>query len=224
MAENNENRSNRDTDSENHNDSDSSSSCDGAQVQMFRELTVPPVDGTLMYKVHMEKPNFTIKNGYFSSILETRTLNLPNPITLTSDNEIGIIIRIPRQILRCKYGFEIPVNDQSVRPPITYFNNATGALKYNSSNKIITIPAGVIVNNDSPGYVEFGISKSGNDPGENYFDLCSIDYSIIFDAFKLKTLYSGCCKERKCKHKCRRPDDVIKLETETIFSIINRSG
>lgn len=70
--------------------------------------------------------------------------------------------------------------------------------------------------NTFPGYVEFIIILR---PDINIVDICSIDYSINFDTFKLKTLYSNFCKERKRKHKCGCPDDVIKLETETFLEI-----
>ncbi len=194
-----------------------SESCDGINVNVFREMSIPPENESLAYKVCMDKPNFNIINQYFSSILEARTINLPNAITLTSNHRFEIIIRIKRQILSCKQGFEIPIDIISDDNRVRYFENGRAMVKLNSSSGIYSLNPILIVNNRFPGYVEFIIRIRNLEM--DAIDLCSIDYSFIFDTFKLNTLYTGCCKEHKRKHKCRRPDSVIKLETETAIVI-----
>ncbi len=200
------------------------SSCSDAEAFLFREIIRPPVPGDgASYKVCMDKPNFNIVNNYFSPISGHYTFHLPNSVSLFAGDAVNIKLRIPRQMLKCKYGFEIPMDSGAT----TYFNNLMGVFKLNAANEIDTKVLTVInnngcyisVNNQSPGWIEFLLTYMTQNNDE-YIDICSIAYSISFDSIKLKSLYGSCCKEKKCKHKCRKPNDVIKLEADTVFEIV----
>ena len=179
----------------------------------------------------MDKPNFNIVDKYFSAIPGIYDFDLPNSISITENQLLTIVIRIPRQILKCKYGFEIPITSsqraRAIPNRVGPFSNEVAAIKIKSSNGIDTFTSNFLeessldfqVNNSAPGYVEFRLRF---DPESNYIDICSLSYSISFDTFKLNTLYSGCCTDHKRKHKCRHPDDRIKLDVETFLVLANR--
>lgn len=205
--------------------SDDSSSCSDAEVDMYREISFPPngAVGDLTYKIHMDVPDFNIINNYFTAIPGMYDINLPNAITVanTSVNRTVVFtIRIPRQTLQCKYGFDIPVDTVQDQ----YFTNPRISLMVKSSNRINTFISGdpeilQLINNQIPAYVEI-IFAFLPQFGDTYVDVCSFSYSISFDAFKLKTLYIDCCEHKhKRKHKCRHPDDRIKLNIETVLQL-----
>ena len=195
------------------------SSCSSeAEAQMYRELIVPPIDGTLSYKVCMDKQNFKIANGFFSPVPGIYTFDLPNSISLIQGTNSGFVIkiRIPRQMLTCKYGYEIPMDGTNT----IQFKNPAAGLKITSSSGIVTFNAntpfvGFQINNSLPSIVEFFLGFAIEDL-PSLIDICSISYNVSFDSVKLKSIYTS-CKEHKNKHKCRHADEKFKLKTETIF-------
>lgn len=211
---------NRDDDSSYSSHSNSSD----AEAFLFQEIIRSPIPGdTTSYNVSMDKPYFNIFNKYFSPVPGYYVFDLPNSISLFPDDIINIKIRLPRQMLKCKYGLQIPIGSM-------YFDNLVSGFKINAENRIDTEVLTVVndngsyivVNNQFPAWIEFDLIYQID---TEYTNIHSITYSIGFDSFKLESVYGGCCKDRKCKckYKCRRPDDVIKLEVDTVFQITTAS-
>jgi hypothetical protein len=196
--------------------SSGSSECFEGEFKIYREFIRPPVAGdSLAYEVCMDKPVFNIANGYLSVVPGSYTYDFPNSVTLLADDRIEIILRIPRQILMCKYGYMIPTNAFKNGP--VFF--LTGTIKINASNDTLIINAIVDLNNNLPDIVEFSF-RSGRLP-RTLIDICSITYSFTFLPVKLVPLYVKCHEHRhKCGCGCRKPVKSVDLEVENVITLV----
>lgn len=152
--------------------------------------------GANSFKMHPEKMEFKISNGYLRPILKSYKICLPNSITFRSGDIIKIKLTMPLQIRDYLSDSEYIISNTSI------FTNLLGSLKI-SGNQEDTYELSNNINNNSNivaiitgGSVEFILTCELQRAYEN---VCMISYSINFMSLKLKKV-SGCCKIKCCDY------------------------
>ena len=149
-------------------------------------ITAPIVNGTHAYEADFDRPKFFVNNHYLTPVKQCYNYNLPNPVSLNTNHTLTIKVKIPKQILGNKYGYELE-----------NFNNVSNlmvSLRLKSSDGCRDIDNVTTNINEFCGWYILELEYI---PQNDICNLCNISYSLCFDPLKLKTLYAICNQDKQ---------------------------
>lgn len=180
-------------------------------------LSLPPSGETNSYDVDFEKLKFFVNNHFLTPVKTCYSVELSNPVSLEKGNAINptnegetphdqlkIKIKIPRQILGNKFGYELEGLDTHPMSASLRLKSSDGCRDVSTSNDELEIT--------KEAYCGWFIVTLTYYASEDVCNLCGIAYSLCFDPLKLKTLYGVCDGDDK---------EVVNFNSETCVEICN---
>lgn len=153
-------------------------------------ITMPAAGQINSYDINFVKPCFFINNHYLTPLLKSYNVILQNPISLENNDKFIIKIKVPKNVIGKKYGYDL----QNLYDNIDSLNLKV-SMRLKSSDGYYNINSGnnneqgfLNINlSDHCGWLVFNILYGVNQ--EKICNLCEISYSLSFDPINIKLLY-----------------------------------
>ena len=156
------------------------------------------------YDVDFEKPNFFVNNHWLTPVKSCYSLQLSNPVSLESGDKLRIKIKVPKQILGQKYGYELEGLESHAMTASLRLKSSDGVRDVDSTDDELVIT--------KEAFCGWFIITLTYHASTDVCNLCNIGYSLCFQPLKLKTLYGVCDGD---------DNEIVKFDSETCVEICN---
>lgn len=157
------------------------------------QIVRPAENCSISLSCDVEKPCFTIRNGYLDPVLKCYKIRFPNAIELKAGDEFSICIRVPRTIKGNKYEYLIHENVDTENTYASVFIRGTDdCQKFDHDDSTDAADVTTEASLDC-GWLQFKLDFTLT---EDLGDVCELEYAICFPTLKLTSLTRECeCDE-----------------------------
>lgn len=136
--------------------------------------------GVNSYDVEFKNPNFFVNNHFLTPVQTCYGVELSTPVTLEAGDKLRIKIKVPKQILGERYGYDLEGIDAHAMTASLRLKSTDGIVDLGSPDVSVSVTS-------LCGWYVISIERVVGDDG--LCNLCEITYGLCFEQFQLKTLY-----------------------------------